>query len=104
MRQNGYLHRWLFPLNILQDGNPYADRAVCNRPNFLPLDKSLNRDILQSLRIHSVLRCYILDGDGTDKEEMNMRFSYSTPREISRWPEACMGFVNRSNNFFSQDY
>ena len=32
MRQNGYLHRWLLPLNVLQDGTPYAGRPVGNSP------------------------------------------------------------------------
>ena len=55
-----------------------------NSPDFTPLDNSLNRDILHSLRIHSILSCYILDGEGTNKEERNMRFIYATPREISQ--------------------
>ena len=86
MVQNGYLHRWLLPMNGLQDGNPYAGRPVGNSPEFMHLDNSLNRDILNSLRIHSVLSCYILDGEETDEEERNMCFIYSTPREI---PEGC---------------
>ena len=32
MRQNGYLHRWLLPLNVLQDVTPYAGRTVGNSP------------------------------------------------------------------------
>ena len=50
----------------------------------MPLDNSLNCDILHSLRIHSVLSHYIVDGEERNEEERNMRFSYSTPREISR--------------------
>ena len=50
----------------------------------MTLDNSLNRDILHSLRMHSVLSRYIVDGEKTNKEERNMCFSYSTPREISR--------------------
>ena len=50
----------------------------------MPLDNSLNRDILNSLHMHSVLSRYILDGEETDKEERNIWFSYSTPREIAR--------------------
>ena len=50
----------------------------------MPLDTSLNRDILHSLRMHSVLSHYIVDWEKTDEEERNMCFSYSTPREISR--------------------
>ena len=84
MRQKGYLHQWLLPLNGLQDHTPYAGRPVGNSPEFIPLDNLLNRDILHSLRIHSVLSRYIIDGEETDKEERNMCFSYSTPREINR--------------------
>ena len=50
----------------------------------MPLDNLLNCDILHSLRMHSVLRCYILDGEETDEEERNMCFSYSKPREIDQ--------------------
>ena len=30
MKQKSYLHRWLLPLNGLQDGTLYACRTVCN--------------------------------------------------------------------------
>ena len=83
MRQNGYLHRWLLPLNGLQDGTPYAGRPVGNSPEFMPLDNSLNRDILHLLRMHIVLSCYIVDTEEITEEERNMCFSYSTPREMS---------------------
>ena len=62
MRQNLYLHRWFLPWNRLQDGTPYAGRPVGNIPEFMPLDNSLNHDILHSLRMHSVLSRYIVDG------------------------------------------
>ena len=55
MKQNDYLPIWLLPLNELQYGNPYAGRPVGNNPEFMPLDNSLCRDILHSLRMHSVL-------------------------------------------------
>ena len=38
MRKNGYLHRWLLPLNGMQDGTPYVGRLVDNIPKFMPLD------------------------------------------------------------------
>ena len=50
----------------------------------MPLDNSLNRDILHSFRFHFVLSHYIVDGEETTEEESNMCLSYSTPREISR--------------------
>ena len=78
-KKNGYLHRWLLPLNGLQDGTLCASRSVGNSPEFIPLDNSLNSDILNSLRMHSVLSCYILYGEETDEEKRNTCFSYSTP-------------------------
>ena len=71
-------------MNGFQDGTPYAGRPVGNRPEFMPLANSLNRDILHSLRFHSVLSHFVLDGEGTDEEERNMQCSFSTPREIAR--------------------
>ena len=35
MRQKGYLHRWLFPLNGLQYGTPYVGLPVGNSPKSL---------------------------------------------------------------------
>ena len=68
MIQKGCLHRWLLPLNGMQDRTSYA--------GFMPLDNSINRDILHSLRFHSVLSHFILDGGGTDEEERIMHFIY----------------------------
>ena len=59
---------------------PYAGRPVGNSSEFMPLDNSLNRKILQSLRFHCILSRFVLDGERTDKEERNMRFSFSTPK------------------------
>ena len=84
MKENNCFHCWLLPMNGLQDGIPYARRPVGNSPKFMPLDNSLNRDILHSLRFHCVLSRFVLGGEGTDEEERNMRFSLSTPKEISR--------------------
>ena len=69
---------------VLQDRTPYAGRHVGNSPEFMPLDNSLNRDILHCLRFHFVLGLFVLDGEGTDDEERNMRFSFSTPQEIAQ--------------------
>ena len=71
-------------MNGLQDGTPYAGRPVGNSPEFMPLDNSLNRDILHSLSLHCVLSRFVLDREGTDEEERNIRFSFSMPNEIAR--------------------
>ena len=84
MKEKNYYHRWLLPMNGLQDGTPYDERPVGNSTEFMPLDNSLNRDILHCLRFHFVLSCFVLDGEGTDEEERNRQFSFSTPREIAR--------------------
>ena len=84
MKENNYFHRWLLPMNGLQDGTPYAGRPVNNSPKFMPLDNSLNRDVLHSFPFNCCLSQFLLDGDGTDEEERNMRFSYSIPRGIAR--------------------
>ena len=80
MKEKNWLHCWLLPMNGLQDMTPYDGRPVGNSPKFMPLDNSLNRDILHSLRFHCVLSRFVLDGEGTDEEERNMRFSFSTPK------------------------
>ena len=84
MKEKKYYHSWLLPMNGLQDGIPYDGRHVGNSPEFMPLENSFNRDILNSLRFHCVLSRFVLDGKGTDEEERNMQFSFSTPREIAR--------------------
>ena len=55
MKENNCFRRRLLALNRLQDGTPYAGIPVVNSPHCMPLDNSLNRDILQSLRFHCVL-------------------------------------------------
>ena len=60
MKDKNYFHR-LLPMNGLQDGTPYAGRPVGNIPKFMPLDNSLNIDILNSLRFHCVLSRFVLD-------------------------------------------
>ena len=80
MKYNNYFHRWLLTMNVFQYRTPYSGRLVGNSPKFMPLDKSLNREILHSFCIHCVLSCFFLDGKGTDKEERNTRFSFSTPK------------------------
>ena len=50
----------------------------------MPLDNSLNREILQSLRFNCVLSRFLLYEEGTDEEESNICFSFSTPKEIDR--------------------
>ena len=78
MKENNYFHLWLLPMNGLQDGTRYYGRPIGNIPEFMPLDNSPNRDILHSLSFHCVLSRFVLDKEGTDEEERNMNFSFST--------------------------
>ena len=84
MKENNCFHCWLFPMNRFQDGTPHAGLPVGNSPEFLPLDNNLNRDILQSLRFHCILSRFLLDREGTYEEDRNVRFSFSTTKEIAR--------------------
>ena len=80
MKENNYHHRWLLPMNGLQDGIPYDVRPVGNSPEFVPLDNNFNRDILYSLRFYCVLRRFLLDREGTDEEERNICYSFYTQK------------------------
>ena len=84
MKENNYFHRWLMPMNGLQDRTPYDGRPVGNSLEFMPLDNILNRDILHSLSLHCVLSRFLLDREGTYEEDRNVRFSFSTTKEIAR--------------------
>ena len=42
MKEKSFFHRWLLPMNVFQDGTPYAERPVGNIPEFMPLDNILN--------------------------------------------------------------
>ena len=58
IKENNCFHRWLLPMNGLQDGTPYAGRPVGNSPEFMPLDNSHNREIVHSLSFHCVLKLH----------------------------------------------
>ena len=46
----------------------YEFIAKRDSPDFMPLDNSLNRDILHNSRFHYVLSRFVLDGEGIDEE------------------------------------
>ena len=52
-----------------------ADRPVGNRPEWMPLDNSLNNDIQSSLSLHCAITAYLRDDDPR-------KFSLSTPSTI----------------------
>ena len=69
--EKNFLHRWLLPFNGLQDKTRYSERTVGNITEFMPLDKNLNRDILNSLYFHCILRRFFLKCERNDEEEKN---------------------------------
>ena len=99
-----YLHRWLLPFNGLQYGIPYVGRHVGNSPESTTLDNLLSRDILQSFHFHSILSCYILDGEGTKQGGKDYALQLINTKENIPRTEAYMVLSNGKNTFFSQDY
>ena len=65
-KEKNCFHCWLLLMNGLQDRTPDAGCPIGNSPNFMPLDNSLNRDILHSLRFHCVLSRILIYWEGTD--------------------------------------
>ena len=82
MKENNYSHCWLLPMNGLQDGIPYYGRPVGNSPEFMPLYNILNRYISHSLRFYCIFSRFLLDGEGTGKEERNIRFSFLHQKKL----------------------
>ena len=72
MKQKNYYKRWLIPQNGLNAGTRYENRPVGNRPEFMPLDNSLNADIQYSLSLHCALTAHLNDED-------DRKFSMRTP-------------------------
>ena len=84
MKDKKYFNHSFLPINGFLDGTPYDVCPVGNNPEIVPLDNILNRDILHSLRFYCVLSRFLIEEKGTDKEERNMRFRLSTPKEITQ--------------------
>ena len=81
MKDNNFFHIWFLTMNGLQNGTHYSGHPVFDSPEFIPLDNILNIDIFHSLRFHCVSSRFVIDGEGTNTEERDMRFSFSTPKE-----------------------
>ena len=81
MKEKNYFHLWLLPMNGLQDGTPYAGLPVGNSPEFMPLYNILNRDIFHSLLFHCIWIRFVLDGMGTNNEEMKQEIPITRDME-----------------------
>ena len=75
MKKEGFYKRWLIPQLGLNAFTVYANRPVGNRPEFMPLDNSLNADIQFSLSLHCAITAYLDDND-------ERKFSMRTPLTI----------------------
>ena len=75
MKEQGYYSRWLIPQLGLNFGTVYANRPVGNRPEWMPLDNSLNNDIQSALSLHCAITAYLPDDD-------ERKFSFATPLTI----------------------
>ena len=75
MKEKGYYSRWLIPQLGLNGGTIYAYRPVGNRPEWMPLDNSLNNDIQSALSLHCAITAHLDDGD-------IRKFSFATPLTI----------------------
>ena len=77
MQEQGYYSRWLIPQLGLNSGTVYVARPVGNRPEFMPLDNSLNADIQYALSLHCAITAHLDDDD-------ERKFSMATPLTIVR--------------------
>ena len=74
--------RWVKPENGLNDhfGPKWWRRPIGNSPELMPLDNSLNQDIHESVRRHTVMSLTIRDCDNKDNRLITM----TTPKETAR--------------------
>ena len=52
MAKEGYLERWILPLNDLNSGTVYEGRPVGNSPELMCLDSHLFNDVDQAMSMH----------------------------------------------------
>ena len=63
MQAKGYYSRWLTPQLGLNAGTRWEGKPVGNRPEFMPLDNSLNADIQYALSLHCAITSHLNDDD-----------------------------------------
>ena len=74
--------RWVKPENGLNDhfGPKWWRRPIGNSPELMPLDNSLNQDVHESGRRHTLMSLTIRDRDNKDDRLITM----TTPKETAR--------------------
>ena len=76
MKERDIYKRWLIPQLGINAGTTYFGRPVGNRPEWMPLDNSLNNDIQSVLSLHCTITAHIEDVNDERK------FSLATPTTI----------------------
>ena len=76
MKERDIYKRWLIPQLGINAGTTYFGRPVGNRPEWMPLDNSLNNDIQLALSLHCAITAHIEDVNDERK------FSMATPATI----------------------
>jgi hypothetical protein len=76
MKEKGIFKNWLLPLGRLQEGRRYHESIQGDSPELMPLDKTLNMDSHASARYHVAITSHLPNND-------RLKFSFSTPKEIS---------------------
>jgi hypothetical protein len=76
-RQNDLLKYWLLPLEKLQEVTRYHNSIPGDKPEFMPLDETLNQDIHSSASYHVAITSHLPKDDPR-------KFSFATSNKISR--------------------
>ena len=77
MFQGEKISRWLVPQGGLNIGTIFYGRPVGNSPEFMPLDNSLNQEVLMSHRFHCAVTYHLRDID-------ERKFSLRRPKLVTR--------------------
>jgi hypothetical protein len=77
MKEKGIFKNWLLPLGRLQEGTRYHESIQGDSPELILLDETLNMGSHASVRYHVAITSHLPNND-------RLKFSFSTPKEISR--------------------
>jgi hypothetical protein len=77
MNKHNLLRYWLLLLENLQEGTRYHNSIPGDITELMPLDETLNMDIHASAGYHVVITSHLYNDNP-------LKFSFSTPKEISR--------------------
>jgi hypothetical protein len=87
MNKHNLLKYWLLPPENLKEGTRYHNSIPGDIPELVPLDKTLNMNIHASVCYHVAITPHLQNYD-------RLKFSFSTPEDISR---AYLRIINPDN-------